>query len=110
MTATLSDDEWAKLSQNVGKSVVRDPGASSGTTFGHSLGRWPSGSDAKSSNQPDTLHSHQGTPGTSYAAGYGLGSAVKISMMPNSFVVSIPFPKLGIINLFSFSHIILRTF
>jgi hypothetical protein len=86
MNATLSNDDWVKLMQNLGKTTVEDSNTSSGTTLDPPLGSRPSGSNIKSSNQPG---SHQGIPGTqSYAT--DKESGIMISTMPGSSVVSIP--------------------
>jgi len=86
MTATLSNDDWAKLMQNIGKTIIKDHNALSGTILDPPLGSRPSGSNTKSSNQPG---SHQGTPRT---RGYATGkeSGIMISTMPASSAVSIP--------------------
>jgi len=86
MTATLSNDEWAKLSRNLGKTTVKDSYTSSGTASDPSPANMPSGSETKSSNLPA---SQQGTLGSqSYAAASERG--IMISKMPDSSAVSIP--------------------
>jgi len=85
MTATLSNDEWAKLSRNLGKTTVKDSYTSSGTASDPSpAGSMPSGSNTtKSSNLPT---SQQGPFGRqSYATGR---SGIMISKMPDSSAVS----------------------
>ena len=85
MNATLSNDDWAKLMQNLGKTTVEDPDTSSGTILDPpALGSRPSGSNTKSSDQ---LGSHQGAPGTSYSM--SRESRVMISTIPNPSAVSI---------------------
>jgi hypothetical protein len=85
MTATLSNDDWAKLSQDLGKTTVEDSNTSSGTTSDPSPASILSGSHTKSSDLPA---SHRGTLGPqSYAAGQ---SGIMISKMPDSSAVSIP--------------------
>jgi len=86
MNATLSNAEWVKLMQNLGKTTVEDLNTSFGTNLDPSPGSRPSGSNSKSSNQPG---SYQGTPGTqSYAT--GKEGRIMISTTPDSCVVSIP--------------------
>ena len=85
MTATLSNDEWAKLMRNLGKTAVKDPKTFSVTTLGPSLGRRPSGSNTESSGQSGF---HQGMSGTQHSA-IGKESGITISTTPN-LPVSIP--------------------
>ena len=85
MTATLSNDDWAKLMWNLGKTVVEDPKTCSASTLDPSLGRGPSGSNTKSSGQSGF---HQGISGTQHSA-IGKDSGITISTMPNSSPVSI---------------------
>jgi len=87
MTATLSNDDWAKLMQNLGKTVIEDSKTFSATTLDPSQGRGPSGSNTKSSDQPGL---HQGISGTQHSA-TGKRSGITISTMPNSPPVSIVF-------------------
>ena len=96
MNATLSDDDWAELNGNLGKTTVKDPNPSSGASFDPSLGSRPSGSDPKSSNQldktpnPQGQGSQQGSPGTkSYTE-----SGIIISTIPDSSAVSILSPDI----------------
>jgi len=85
MTATLSNDEWAKISRNLGRTTVKGSYTSSGTASDPSPASMPSGSNTKSSDRPT---SQQGTLGSqSYAASQ---SGIIISKMPGSSVVSIP--------------------
>jgi hypothetical protein len=87
MTATLSNDDWAKLIRNLGKTTIEDPNTVSGTIgLDPPLGSRPSGFNTKSSNQPGP---HQGTPGPQ---GYTTGkeSGITISTVPDSSAVSIP--------------------
>jgi len=89
MTATLSNDEWVKLSRNLGRTTVKDSYTSSGTPSYPSMATMPSGSNMTSSNLPA---SQQGTLGSqSYAA--AIQSGIMISKMPNSSAVSIPHPE-----------------
>jgi hypothetical protein len=86
MTATLSDDEWAKLSRNLCETTIKAPN----TSFNPSMRSRPSGSDATSSNQIHTLNSWgQGTPRTTTYT-VGQESGITISTVPNPSVVSIP--------------------
>jgi hypothetical protein len=85
MTATLSNNDWAKLMQSLGKTVVEDPKTFSVMALDPSLGRGPSGSNTKSSGQPGF---HQGISGTQHSA-TGKDSGITISTMPNSPPVSI---------------------
>jgi hypothetical protein len=85
MTATLSNDEWANLNRNLGKTTVKDSYTSSGTTSEASQANMPSGSNTKSSNLPTSQHSP--IVPQSYAAGQ---SGIMISKMPDSSTVSIP--------------------
>jgi len=86
MTATLSNDEWAKLSRNVGRTTVKDSYTSSGTASNPSPANMPSGSNTKSFTLPA---SQQGTLGSqNYAA--ASQSGIMISKMPDSSAVSIP--------------------
>ena len=85
MTATLSNDEWGKLSRNLGKTTVKDSYTRSGTASDPSLAtNMPSGSNTKSSNLPT---SQQGpiVP-QNYATGQ---SGIMISKIPDSSTVSI---------------------
>jgi len=93
MTATLGNDDWAKLEGNLGKSTVENPNAfDSGTLLDATLGSRPSGSNKmRSSNQ---LGSHQGTPGTQ-SCSMGGKSGVMISTMPDSSKVGIPWHGIG---------------
>jgi hypothetical protein len=85
MTATFSHDEWAKLSQNLGKPTVKDSNISSETASDPSPAIMLSGSN-KSPNLPA---SQQGTLGSqNYAA--ASQSGIMISKMPDSSAVSIP--------------------
>jgi len=85
MTATLGNDDWAKLGGNLGKSTVENPNATSGTLLDASLGSGPSGSNnMRSSSQ---LGSHQGAPGAQ-SRSKGGKSGVMISTMPDSSKVS----------------------
>ena len=86
MTATLSNDEWAKLKRNLGKTTIEDLNTLSGTIMDPLLGSGPSSSNTESTNQPG---SHQGTPGT---RGYAMGeeSGIMISRMPDPSAVSTP--------------------
>ena len=87
MTATLSNDQWEKLSRNLGKTTVKDSYTSSGTASDPSPASMPSGSNTQSSNLPA---SQQGTLGShSYAA--AIQSGIMISKMPDSSAVSIPY-------------------
>ena len=87
MTATLGNDDWAKLLLNLGKTTIEDSNTPSGITLDPSLGSRPSGSNnTRSSNQ---LGSHQGTPGTQ-SHSMGDESGIMISTMPDSSAVSIP--------------------
>jgi len=84
MTATLSSDEWEKLSRNLGETTVKDSYTSSGTASDPSQANMPSGSNTRSSNLPT---SQQGPIAPqSYAAGQ---SGIMISKMPDSSAVSI---------------------
>ena len=86
MTATLSNEEWEKLSRTLGKTTVKDSYTSSGTASDPSPVNIPSGLNTKSSNLPA---SQQGTLGSqSYAAASQNG--IMISKMPDSSAVSIP--------------------
>ena len=79
ITATLSNDEWVKLSWSLGKTAMKDSSSSSGTASGPSTATMPS-----DSNLP---RSQQGTLGSqSYATGQ---SGMTISKMPDSPSVSI---------------------
>ena len=85
MTATLSNDEWSKVSRNLGKTAVKDSYISSGTASNPSPAIMSSGSKTKSSDLPA---SQQGTLGSqSYAA--ASQSGIMISKMPSSSAVSI---------------------
>ena len=85
MTATLSNNEWANLNRNLGKTTVKDSYTSSGTAPDPSPASMPSGSNSKSSNLPT---SQQGPiRSQSYATGQ---SGIVISKMPDSSAVSIP--------------------
>ena len=79
MTATLSNNDWAKL---MGETIIKDPNTPSGTILDPLLGSRSSGSNAKSSNQHK---SHQGIHGTQ---GYALHK--KGGMASDSSAVSIP--------------------
>ena len=104
MTARLGNNDWAKLMRSLGRTVVEDPKTPSITTLDPSLRGAPSSSNTKSSSEPG---SHQGTSGTQHSA---TGKGMTISTMPNSPPVSIlSFDTiLEIINIFTFSHIILQ--
>ena len=81
MNATLSSDEWAKLSRNLGKTIVKDSYTTSGSASDPSPASMASGSN---SNLPT---SQQGPVAPqSYAAGH---SGITISKMPDSSAVSI---------------------
>ena len=85
MTATLSNDEWGKLSRNIGKAAVKDPNTSSGTASDSSPATMPSGSITKSSDLPP--HQQGTLAPQSYAA---VESGITISKMPDLSAVSIP--------------------
>ena len=89
MTATLNNDEWAKLIRNLGKTTVKDSNTSSDTAPDPSPATMPSGSNTKSSN---LATSQQGTLGSqSYAA--ASQSGIMISKMPDSSAVSSSIPS-----------------
>ena len=91
MTATLSDDDWAELNGNLGKTTVKDPNPSSGASFDPSLGSRPSGSDSKSSTRPHRTPNPQGQGSQQGTKSYTVGrkSGIIISTIPHSSAVSI---------------------
>ena len=92
MTATLGNDDWAKLMRSLGKNTVEDPNTSSGTTLGPSPGSRLSDSNVNNTRPSDQFVSHQGTPGIQ-SHSMGSDSGVAISTMPDSSPVSIPSPN-----------------